>query len=236
MRESRLLLNNIIQNSQFKKKVSLEEQKAQKEYRFYEEDRSLSWSTTTFEWLALMIQYLNKADLFSVALRDGNFQEFDTRCDEVLPALSKIPLDDILESQEICRAEGKATGRIHMVPEGDSRGNKQPQDQTMYGHMCGSICLMQRKAKQSKNGLSRNRSSIMPEDYVVSSTLVESWKFRCQQQCLVQYQQIAAVKPAATLGNARPNMFVLSMPTNLWGSDWKVCHTGITKITLLQKE
>ena len=27
------------------------------------------------------------------------------------------------------------------------------------------------KAKQSKNGLSRNRSSIMPEDYAVSSSL-----------------------------------------------------------------
>ena len=35
-------LNKIIQNSQFKKKVSLEEQKAQKEYRFYEGDRSPS--------------------------------------------------------------------------------------------------------------------------------------------------------------------------------------------------
>ena len=35
-------LNKMIQNSQVKKKVSLEEQKAQKEDRFYEEDRSPS--------------------------------------------------------------------------------------------------------------------------------------------------------------------------------------------------
>ena len=35
-------LNKIIQNSQFKKKVSVEEQKALKEERFYEEDRSPS--------------------------------------------------------------------------------------------------------------------------------------------------------------------------------------------------
>ena len=35
-------LNKIIQNSQLKKKVSLEEQKAQKEDRFHEEDRSPS--------------------------------------------------------------------------------------------------------------------------------------------------------------------------------------------------
>ena len=42
-------LNNTILNSQDKKKVSLEEQEAQKEDGFYEEDRSPSWSTTTFE-------------------------------------------------------------------------------------------------------------------------------------------------------------------------------------------
>ena len=35
-------LNKIIQNSQFKKKASREEQKAQKRTGFYEEDRSLS--------------------------------------------------------------------------------------------------------------------------------------------------------------------------------------------------
>ena len=59
---------------------------------------------------------------------------------------------------------------------GDLRGNKQPQDPTMYDLICGSICLMQRKAKRSKSGLSRNRSSIMPEDYVVSSSLNQMMK------------------------------------------------------------
>ena len=37
----------------------------------------------------------------------------------------------------------------------------------MYGQICGSICLMQRKAKRSRSGLSRNQSSKMPEDRVV---------------------------------------------------------------------
>ena len=36
------VLNKIIQNSQFKKKISLEEQKAQRRIDFYEEKRSLS--------------------------------------------------------------------------------------------------------------------------------------------------------------------------------------------------
>ena len=51
-------LNKIIQNSFFKKKVGLEEQKAQKEDRSFAEDRSLTRSTTTSVLLALMIQFL----------------------------------------------------------------------------------------------------------------------------------------------------------------------------------
>ena len=41
---------------------------------------------------------LDYADLFSVTLHDDNVQEFDTRWDEVLLPVSKIPSDDILES------------------------------------------------------------------------------------------------------------------------------------------
>ena len=114
-------------------------------------------------------------------------------------------------------------------PEGDSLGNKQPQDLTVYGQICGSICLMQREAKQSKSALSRNQSSIVRDTYVASSslklmmknsnipwrTLVESWKFRCKQQCLVQHQWFAEGKLAAVLGNTGPNMLVLSMPESM---------------------
>ena len=64
----------------------------------------------------------------------------------------------------------------------------------------------------------------------------ESWKFPCQQQCLAKYRYWIVEKPTATLGKTRPTMLVLSMPTNLWEYDWKVCRTGITKITSLQKE
>ena len=41
----------------------------------------------------------------------------------------------------------------------------------MYGQIRGSMCLMQRKAKRSKSGLSRIQSSTMPDNYVVSSSL-----------------------------------------------------------------
>ena len=41
---------------------------------------------------------LDCADLFSVTLHDVNIQEFDTRCDEILLSMSKVPSDDVLES------------------------------------------------------------------------------------------------------------------------------------------
>ena len=58
----------------------------------------------------------------------------------------------------------------------DLRGNKRPLDPTMYGQICGSIFLMQRNGERSKRGLSRNQSSITPEDYVVSSSLNQMMK------------------------------------------------------------
>ena len=41
---------------------------------------------------------LDYADLFSVTLRDDKVQEFDTRLEEVLLSMSKIPSADVLES------------------------------------------------------------------------------------------------------------------------------------------
>ena len=91
-------LNKIIQNSHFKKKVSLEEQTAQKEDRFL---RGKQIAFTIYDYFRVTGAHnavLDYADLFSVTLHDDNVQEFDTRWDEVLLSMSKIPSDDILES------------------------------------------------------------------------------------------------------------------------------------------
>ena len=41
---------------------------------------------------------LDYADLFTITLRNDDVQEFDTRWDEILSSVSKIPTDDALES------------------------------------------------------------------------------------------------------------------------------------------
>ena len=75
-------LNKIIQSSQFKKKVSLEEQKAQKEDWFL---RGRQIAFMIYDYLRVTVAHdteLDYADLFSVTLHDD-------RWDEVLLSLSK---------------------------------------------------------------------------------------------------------------------------------------------------
>ena len=89
-------LNKIIQSFQFKKKVSLEEQKAQKEDRFLRGRQVAFMIYDYFRVTGAHDTVLDYAELFSVALRDDNIQEFDTRWDEVLLSMSKNPSDEIL--------------------------------------------------------------------------------------------------------------------------------------------
>ena len=91
-------LNQIIQNSQFKKKVSLEEQKAQKEDWFPRGKQIAFMIYDYFRVTGARGTVLDNADLLSVTLHDDSIQEFDSRWDEVLLSVSKIPSDDILES------------------------------------------------------------------------------------------------------------------------------------------
>ena len=91
-------LNKIMQNSYFKKKVSLEEQKAQKEDRFLRGRQIAYMIYEYFQVTGAHDAVLDYADLFSIILRNDDVQEFDTRWDEILLSMTKIPPDDILES------------------------------------------------------------------------------------------------------------------------------------------
>ena len=135
-------------------------------------------------------------------------------------------------------------------PGGDWRGNKQPQDPTMFGQICGSICLMHRNAKRRKNGLSRNQSSIMPVNYVASSSLNlrmrtsrTSWKNARRKL----ENPMPAAMPCRTpkssggetycgIGKTRRNMLVLSKLTSPRKFDWKELLVGIMRILLQRKE
>ena len=90
-------LNRIIQNTRFKKKVSLEEMKAQKEDRFLRGRQIAYLIYEYFRVTEANDSAENHADLCTVALRNDNVQEFDSKCDEILLSMTQIPSDDILE-------------------------------------------------------------------------------------------------------------------------------------------
>ena len=58
---------------------------------------------------------LDYADLFSITLRNDNCQEFDTRWDEHLLSMTKIPSDDILES--LCKLRLRESAQLKNVLE-----------------------------------------------------------------------------------------------------------------------
>ena len=90
-------LNRIIHNSHFKRRVSLEEQKAQKEDRFLRGRQIANLIYEYFRVTGADDSVENYADLYTVALRNDDIQEFDSKWDEILVSITKIPSDDILE-------------------------------------------------------------------------------------------------------------------------------------------
>ena len=90
-------LNRIIPNTRFKKKVSLEEMKAQKEDCFFRGRQIAYLIYDYFRVTGANDSVENYADLFTVVLRNDDIQKFDSKWDGILLSMTKIPPDDILE-------------------------------------------------------------------------------------------------------------------------------------------
>ena len=90
-------LNKIIHNSQFKRRISLEEQKAQKEDRFLRGRQIAYLIYDQFQVTGTHDSVENYTDLFTIVLRNDDIQEFDSKWDGILLSMTKIPHDDILE-------------------------------------------------------------------------------------------------------------------------------------------
>ena len=84
-------LNEIIQNSHFKKKVSLEEQKAQKEDRFLRGRQIAFMIYDYFLFTGAHDTVLDYADSFATSLGNDGVQEFETRWDDILLSVTKDP-------------------------------------------------------------------------------------------------------------------------------------------------
>ena len=90
-------LNQIIHNSHFKRRISLEEQKARKQDRFLRGRQIAYLIYEYFRVTGANDSVENYADLFTISLRNDDIQEFDSTWDGILLFMTKIPPDDILE-------------------------------------------------------------------------------------------------------------------------------------------
>ena len=90
-------LNRIIHNTQFRRTVSLEEQKAQKEDPFLRSRQTAYLMYEYFRVTGANDSVENDADLFTICLRNDDIQELDSKWDGILLSMTKIPSDDILE-------------------------------------------------------------------------------------------------------------------------------------------
>ena len=77
-------LNRIIHNTQFKRKVSLEEQTVQKEDRFLRGRQIAYLIYEYFRVIGVNDSVENYAVLFTIALRNDDIQEFDSKWDVIL--------------------------------------------------------------------------------------------------------------------------------------------------------
>ena len=76
-------LNKIIQNSQFRRSISLEEQKAQKQDSFFR-GRQIAYLIYDHFWVTGIHDSVeNNADLLTICLRNDDIQEFDSKWDGI---------------------------------------------------------------------------------------------------------------------------------------------------------
>ena len=90
-------LSKIIHNSHFKRRISLEEQKAQKQDGFLRGRQIACLIYDYFRVIGSHDSVENYADLFTISLRNDGIQEFDSKWDGSLLSMTKIQHDDILE-------------------------------------------------------------------------------------------------------------------------------------------
>ena len=109
-------LNRIIHNSYFKRRISLEEQKAQKQDLFL---RGRQIAYLIYEYFLVSganDSVENHVDLVTISLRNDDIQEFDSKWDGILLSMTKIPLDDILEGlYKLSRRESEKLKSIGIV-------------------------------------------------------------------------------------------------------------------------
>ena len=181
-------LNRIIHNIEFKRKVSLEEQKAQKEDRFLRGRQIAYLIYEYFRVTGANDSVENYADLFTIVLRNDDIQEFDSKWDGFLLSMTKIPSDDILEGLYKPRIRGSEKLKtvlelynleIHHKKAGPDYHRlktmvKRRIEQNLRSRNCGA-----RNGNCERNAVVKNQETKQRDQ----RTLEDCWQWEANGQC-----------------------------------------------------
>ena len=101
-------LRKIISNSNFRRRVSVEDQRAQKHDRFLRGRQIAHVIYDHFQATGAYDAAQGLSDLFHICLHEDDIQDFDTRWDQALLTTSEIPQENVLEGLYKMQLQGSA--------------------------------------------------------------------------------------------------------------------------------
>ena len=186
-------LNRIVHNTQFKRKVSLEEQKAPKEDRFLH-GRQIAY--LIYEYLRVTganDSVENYADLFTIVLRNDDIQEFDSKWDGILS------LKTVLEMYDLEIHQKKIGPDYHRM----KTMVKRSIEQNLRNKSCGARSGNYERKAVVKNQETKQRGQ---------RTLGDCWQWKTNGQCFkgdnCSFRHDINKRAKLTQPNPSPNSFM----------------------------
>ena len=204
--------NRIIHNSHFKRRNSLEEQKAQKEDRFLRGRQIAYLIYEHFRVTGANDSVENYTDLFTIVLRNDDIQEFDSKWDGILLSMTKIPHDDILkglyklrirESEKLKTVLELYNMEIHQKKAGREYHRlktmvKRSIEQDLRNRNFGA-----RNGNYERNAVVKNQGTKQREQRILG----ECWQWEANGQC-VKGDKFSFRHAKMTQPNPSPNSFM----------------------------
>ena len=210
-------LNKIIHNSQFKRRISLEEQKAQKQDRFLR-GRQIAYLIYGHFWVTGTNDSVeNYTDLFTIVLRNDDIQEFDSKWDGLLLSMTKIPPDEILE--ELYKLRIRESEKLKTVLELCGLEARQKKLGPDYRGLVALVWRCVGRGVRNKNFGSRNgkfeKNAVVKNQGTkqrVQSIIGDCWQWETNGQCVkgdnCSFRHDMSKRGKVTPSNPSPNSFM----------------------------
>ena len=202
-------LNKIIHNSHFKRRISLEEQKAQKQDSFLRGRQIAYLIYDYFRVTGIHDSVENYAHLFTISLRNDDIQEFDSKWDGILLSMTKIPPDDILEwlYKLRIRESEKLKTVLELLWPGDSS-----EEVRTWLSQIEDLGEKKYRAKSTNQILRRTPWSRIREQNSVDRILGVCWQWETNGQCVkgdnCSFRHDMNKRWKVTPSNPSPNSFM----------------------------